>query len=129
MRKVFLLSVATMLLVCCATKRSNEYQERIVTQYVTKEIHDTLREKSSDSVHVEVKTLNDTVYVTKYKERVRWRDKIVVKTDTITRDSVVVRELEVVKEKRIVPKWCYGSMVILCLVVIFLISFKYIFKR
>ena len=44
-----------------------------------------------DSIHVEIREVNETVFVTKYKERIRWRDRI--RTDTVhsTRtDSVAV---------------------------------------
>lgn len=44
-----------------------------------------------DSIHVEIRSVSDTVFVTKYKEHVRWRDRN--KTDTVyaTRtDSVAV---------------------------------------
>lgn len=44
-----------------------------------------------DSIHVEIRSVSDTVFVTKYKEHVRWRDR--KKTDTVyaTRtDSVAV---------------------------------------
>ena len=44
-----------------------------------------------DSIHVEIHAKSDTVFVTKYKEHVRWRDR--TRTDTVyaTRtDSVAV---------------------------------------
>lgn len=44
-----------------------------------------------DSIHVEIRSVRDTVFVTKYKERIRWRDRI--RTDTAyatSTDSVAV---------------------------------------
>ena len=44
-----------------------------------------------DSIHVEIHEKADTVFVTKYKEHVRWRDKVMTDTVYATRtDSVAV---------------------------------------
>lgn len=44
-----------------------------------------------DSIHVEIHARADTVFVTKYKEHVRWRDRVMTDTVYATRtDSVAV---------------------------------------
>lgn len=44
-----------------------------------------------DSIHVEIRARADTVFVTKYKEHVRWRDRVMTDTVYATRtDSVAV---------------------------------------
>lgn len=113
MKKAGVFLILVFLFASCATRKSIEYRDRVVTEYQTREVHDTLREKTTDSVYLEVKTFNDTVYVTKYKERFRWRDKIVIKIDTIVKDSIVVQEKAVVIERKTKPNWLvYGFFLI-----------------
>ena len=106
-------------LTSCATKTIVEYKDRDVNQYITQYVHDTLRIKESDSIHHEIRVVNDTVYDTKYIEKTRWRDRIVTKTDTCYRDSIqtVIKKTDV--EKKVVPKWCYYLLVFSILVIIF----------
>lgn len=88
----------------CATKTKIEYRDRVVDHYNTVTVHDTLREKTSDSTFVLVTTKGDTVYQTEYRERTRWRDRIVERHDTCFRDSVVTEYKETIKEVKKVPK-------------------------
>jgi hypothetical protein len=90
--------VALLLFTSCATKTKIEYRDRDVNHYVTKEVHDTLIDKTTDSVYVNVYMKGDTVFKEKYKEKTRWRDKIVIKNDTCWRDSVITEYKETVKE-------------------------------
>ncbi len=122
MKKVVLLVFATLFLSCCATRRTVEYRDRVVTEYQTKEVHDTLREKTTDSIYVEVKERGDTVFQTKYVERTRWRERIVARVDTLTRDSIVVQEKKVTVEKRVIPKWCYISLAVWAIFFIFALN-------
>jgi hypothetical protein len=105
----------------CVTKREIEYRDRDVNNYITKEVHDTLIDKTTDSVYFEVKVKGDTVFQTKYKETTRWRDRIVEKIDTCYRDSIVTEYKETAKEVTKVPtfyKYCLWFSII---VVIFAI--------
>lgn len=106
----------------CVTKREIEYRDRDVNCYITKEVHDTLREKSTDSVYFEVKVKGDTVFQTKYKETTRWRDRIVEKIDTCWRDSVVTEYKETTKEVTKIPKIYRISLIfsILCCIFAFI---------
>lgn len=88
----------------CATKTRIEYRDRDVNHYITNTVHDTLIDKSTDSVYFEVKVKGDTVFATKYKEKIRWRDRIVEKHDTCFRDSVVTITKETTKEIVKIPK-------------------------
>ena len=96
--------ITIILMTSCATKTKIEYRDRIVDHYITKEVHDTLKENTTDSVYFEVMVKGDTVYKTKYKEKTRWRDRIVEKHDTCYRDSVLTEYKENVKEVTKIPK-------------------------
>lgn len=88
----------------CATKTKIEYRDRDVNHYITNTVHDTLIDKTTDSVYVNVYTKGDTVFKEKYKERTRWRDRIVERHDTCWRDSIVTEYKETVKEVTKIPK-------------------------
>ena len=103
----------------CATKTKIEYRDRDVNHYITNTVHDTLVDKTTDSVYFEVKVKGDTVYATKYKEKTRWRDRIVIKHDTCRVDSIVTIRKEVTKEITKIPKLFKISMVFSILVIIF----------
>lgn len=102
----------------CTTTRV-EYRDRYIDNYITQVVHDTLREQTSDSVYYEVVTRHDTVFSTKYKERTKWRDRIVERTDTCWRDSVVTEYKEVTKEVVKIPKIYQYSLFFSIFVVIF----------
>lgn len=99
----------------CATRTVVEYRDRDVNHYITNTVHDTLIEKTTDSVYFEVMVKGDTVFKTKYKERTRWRDRIVERHDTCWRDSVVTEYKETTKEVVKYPKtywWFLGISII-----------------
>lgn len=104
----------------CATK-TIEYRDRDVNHYITNTVHDTLIDKTTDSVYVNVYMKGDTVFKEKYKERTRWRDRVVERHDTCYRDSIVTEYKETTKEVTKVPtfyKYCLWFSII---VVIFAI--------
>jgi len=103
----------------CATKTKIEYRDRDVNHYITNTVHDTLIDKTTDSVYFEVKVKGDTVYQTKYKEKTRWRDRIIERHDTCWRDSVVTEYKETVKEVTKIPKFFWVSLFISIICVIF----------
>lgn len=103
----------------CATKTKIEYRDRDVNHYITNTVHDTLIDKTTDSVYFEVKVKGDTVYQTKYKEKTRWRDRIIERHDTCWRDSVVTKYKETVKEVTKIPKIFWVSLFISIICVIF----------
>ena len=103
----------------CATKTKIEYRDRDVNHYITNTVHDTLVDKTTDSVYFEVLVKGDTVYSTKYKEKTRWRDRIVERHDTCWRDSVVTEYKETVKEVTKIPKIYHLAMGFAILVIIF----------
>ena len=115
--------VITLILVfsSCATKREIQYVDRDVVKYETKIQHDTLINNIHDSVYHTVFLKGDTIYDTKYVEKTKYRDRVVVKTDTCYRDSIQTVIKESVKEKQIIPKWCYYLLVFSILFVIFAI--------
>ena len=110
-----------MLFSSCATKTKIEYRDREVVKYNTSYVHDTTFVEKHDSVYHTIFQKGDTVYDTKYVERTRWRDNIVVKKDTCWRDSVVTIKKETVKEVTKIPKLFKIAFVFSILVIIFAI--------
>ena len=110
-----------MLFSSCATKTKIEYRDREVVKYNTSYVHDTTFVEKHDSVYHTIFQKGDTVYDTKYIERTRWRDKIVVKKDTFWRDSIVTIKKETVKEVTKIPKLFKIAFVFSILVIIFAI--------
>lgn len=115
--------VITLILVfsSCATKTKIEYVDREVVKYETKIQHDTLINNIHDSVYHTVFQKGDTIYNTKYVEKTKYRDRVVVRIDTCYRDSIQTVIKESVKEKQIIPKWCYYLLVFSIIVIIFAI--------
>lgn len=105
----------------CATKREIQYVDREVVKYETKIQHDTLINNIHDSVYHTVFQKGDTIYDTKYVEKTKYRDRVVVRIDTCYRDSIQTVIKESVKEKQITPSWCYYCLVVSILFVIFAI--------
>lgn len=101
-----------LLLTSCATKTKIEYRDREVVKYETKIQHDTLINNVHDSIYHTIFQKGDTIYNTKYVERIKYRDKMVYKCDTMWRDSIQTVLKETTVEKKIIPKWCYYSLVI-----------------
>lgn len=115
--------IITLILVfsSCATKTKIEYVDREVVKYETKIQHDTLINNIHDSVYHTVFQKGDTIYDTKYVEKTKYRDRVVVRIDTCYRDSIQTVIKESVKEKQIIPKWCYYSLVFSIFIIIFAI--------
>mgnify|MGYP006958223518 CR=1 FL=1 len=103
----------------CATKTRIEYRDRDVNHYITNTVHDTLVEKSTDSVFVNKYIKGDTVFYEKYKEKTKWRDRVVEKHDTCYRDSIVTIKQEKTIEVVKIPKIFKISMVFSILTIIF----------
>lgn len=114
-----------LLLTSCATKTRIEYRDRDVNHYITNYVHDTLIDKTTDSVYFEVLVKGDTVFKTKYKETVRWRDRIKEVHDTCWRDSVATEYKETVKEVVKIPKIYKLSLWFTILSIIFVIVKMY----
>ena len=87
----------------CATKKI-EYVDREVVKWQKEVVHDTLINNIHDSVYHTVFQRGDTIYDTKYIEKTKYRDKVVVKTDTCYKDSVVTEYKETTKEIVKIPK-------------------------
>ena len=115
--------IITLILVfsSCATKTKIEYVDREVVKYETKIQHDTLINNIHDSVYHTVFQKGDTIYDTKYVEKTKYCDRVVVRIDTCYRDSIQTVIKESVKEKQIIPKWFYFCVVISILFIIFAI--------
>lgn len=119
MKKFLYIIIALLAFTSCATKTKIEYRDREVVKYITKELHDTLIDKTSDSVFVNVYVKGDTVFKEKYKEKTRWRDRVVIKNDTCWRDSVVTEYKETTKEVTKIPKIYTYALIFSIIVIIF----------
>ena len=115
MKNIGIITFLALLLCSCATRTKVEYVDREVVKYETKIQHDTLIRDTHDSIYHTIFQKGDTVYDTKYVEKTKYRDRIVVKIDTCFRDSVSIETKEVTIEKRVVPKWCYICLAV-CIV-------------
>lgn len=103
----------------CATKKQIEYVDREVVKYQKELVHDTLIQHTHDSVYHTVFQKGDTVFDTKYVEKTKWRDRVVVKTDTCYMDSIQTVIKESVKEQQTIPKWCYFCLAVCAIFFIF----------
>lgn len=121
MRKILFILFTILVFYSCATKREIQYVDRDVVKYETKIQHDTLINNIHDSVYHTVFQKGDTIYDTKYVEKTKYRDRVVVRIDTCYRDSIQTVIKESVKEKQIIPKWCYYLLVFSIIVIIFAI--------
>lgn len=121
MRNVLYVFLCVVLLCSCATKTKIEYCDREVVKYEKQYVHDTTVVEKHDSVYHAIFQKGDTVYDTKYVERTRWRDRIVVKGDTCWKDSVVMEHKETVKEVVKYPKSYWYLLGFSILVIIFAI--------
>lgn len=124
---LFFISICFM---SCKTQSKIEYRDRDVLKYISTIKVDTFIKNVKDSTYLNIYTKNDTTYIDKYKERLIYKDRIKIKTDTITKDSVVVqfKENTIIKTK--VPTWCYILLLINILIIaVIVIKFYYKWKR
>lgn len=119
MKKIILAIISVFILIGCTTQSKIEYRDRDVIKYITSLQHDTLISNIHDSVYNNIFTKGDTVYNTKYKERIQYKDRIVFKTDTLKRDSIQVQYKENTIIKTKVPKWCWILLAINIIIAIF----------
>lgn len=120
-RGFFVLVLAAILFfaVSCSRKTQIEYVDREVVKYKTQIRHDTLINNIHDSIFHTIFQIGDTVYNTKYVEHIKYKDRIVNQVDTITRDSIQTEYKYVQAVKKETPKWCYYSLLVSCLLSIF----------
>ena len=121
--KHLLIILLTFLLAGCATKKHIEYVDREVVRYEVQVRHDTVTLQTHDSIYHTIIQKGDTVFNTKYVERIRYRDRVVLQYDTLWRDSIRTELREVTVEKRVTPTWCWYCL-ILCLGFIALAVFR-----
>ena len=123
MRKIVYLFIIV-LMASCATRTQIEYRDKEVIKYVNSIQRDTLINNLHDSIYMNTYTINDTVYQYKYKEKLVYKDRIVIKNDTIKDIQTEISEKVITKYK--VPKWCWYLLGINILIVAFIIGKKYL---
>lgn len=119
--RLIIITLIATLLSSCATKTKIEWRDRDVNHYITNTIHDTLIDKTTDSVYVNRYVKGDTMFLEKYKYVTRWRDRIVERHDTCWRDSVVTQIKETTNEVIKIPKIYKFSLLFSILCFIFVI--------
>lgn len=107
----------------CSPKTQIEYVDREVIKYEKQYVHDTTIIDTHDSIYQIIFQRGDTVYNTKYVEKIKYKDRVVVKADTCWKDSIRVEYKKETVEKRVTPKWCYYSL-IGCGILILIVGFK-----
>lgn len=127
--RLTMVAAVVILLSACATKTKVEYVDREVVKYETKIQHDTLYNDVHDSIYHTIFQKGDTVYNTKYVEHIKWKERIVCKIDTLFRDSVSIQIKENTVEKKIIPNWCYYSLVVWIILIIFAVIKVYKWTR
>ncbi len=91
----------------CATRNKIEYRDRDVIKYISAIQHDTLINDVHDSIYTSIRTSKDTVFSTKYRERIVYKNRILIKNDTIRKDSIQTQYKENTIIKTKIPKWCW----------------------
>lgn len=119
--KLAIITLIISLLSSCATKTKIEYRDRDINHYITNTVHDTLIDKTTDSVYVNRYVKGDTMFLEKYKYVTRWRDRVVERHDTCWRDSIVTEIKETTREVVKIPKLYRFSLWISILCIIFAI--------
>lgn len=121
MKRLIIILLGIICFASCKTAHDVEYADREVVKYVKSVETDTLIVNTHDSVWVSEKTSGDTIFLTKYVWKEVYRDKVVNKIDTCYQDSIQIETQEKIVEKKIIPKWCYYSLVVCFLFIIFAI--------
>lgn len=127
MKRLLFIVLSLCLLCSCATRKSIEYIDREVVKYQKEYVHDTLIRYTHDSIYHTIFQKGDTVYDTKYIEKTKWRDNVVYKIDTVYRDSIHTQIKKATIEKQVIPKWCYYSLALCIIFIIFAI--KKVYKK
>lgn len=128
-RYKYLLFLLPILFLSCATKTKIEYVDREVVKYQTQYVHDTLVNNVHDSVYHTIFQKGDTVYNTKYVQKTQYKDKVVERIDTCYLDKVQIRVQKDIVEKKVIPNWCYYSLVGWIIIIIFAIIKVYKWLR
>lgn len=103
MKKNLLFFLFSILFISCATKTKVEYRDKEVTKYENIYLHDTTFVEKHDSVFHSIIQRGDTIFDTRYVEKVKWRDRIVEHYNTCWRDSAVIEYQYITKEVARIP--------------------------
>lgn len=120
-QKYLIILLCSFILVGCASRKQIEYVDRVVVEREVVERHDTVTNNVHDSIYHTVFQKGDTIYNTKYVEHTKWRDRVVYSIDTVYRDSVQTQIEKTTVEKKVIPNWCYFSLVAWLAIIIFII--------
>lgn len=107
-------------LASCNTVKEVEYVDRDFVHYETSVQHDTVIQNIHDSIYHTVFKVGDTVYNTKYVEKIKYRDRVAYKTDTVTKDSVQTIYKEKFVEKKSSSDWLLFVLIFIALLLFYL---------
>lgn len=111
----------------CGMLRHNiESSSDTLVRYVTQVQHDTVQQFAHDSVYMSVFSKNDTVFVNKYKERIVYKNRAVIKADTVTvyKNHNFYVNKETIKNK--IPRWCWILLASDIIILVFFVIKLYI---
>lgn len=122
---LFVIMFGVVFFVGCKPTEKIQYvdRENIVYQNIIQ--HDSIFNDVHDSVFETIYQKGDTIYKIKYKEKIKFKEIYVIKTDTLIRDSIEYVAHKETITKEVVPKWCYFSLVVCVLFIIFAIHKLY----
>lgn len=113
--------VAIVLFLCasCRSTKNSVSDFNSATHYETIVVRDTIERETRDSIFHTIYIVGDTVYNTKYVEKVVYKDKKEYRTDTIYIDKIRTETTEKVIEKTKIPKWSWFCLAICVILSIF----------
>mgnify|MGYP003291513982 CR=1 FL=1 len=113
--------------VSCRTQSKIEYKDKEITKNTNITKVDTFIRDIRDSIYVNIYTKNDTTYIDKYKERFVYKDRVKIKIDTVTNDSIITEYKENIIIKTKTPQWCY-ILLFLNIIIISFVVIKFYYK-
>lgn len=104
--KIHLFISTFVLIICCSACKTIERIEYVDRNHYI-ERSDTLIQYDRDSIFVNQFVKGDTVFKTKYVEKIKYKDRIVIERDTLK-----ITNTKTIKETvKVVPDWCYKSII------------------
>lgn len=103
MRNILIAISLIFIFISCTTTKEIEYKDIYKDRIVSKVDTFTLLQK--DSIYINQYQKGDTIYKEKECWKIRYKDRIVLRTDTIIDKQIEYKDKVATKE--IIPNWCY----------------------
>lgn len=120
---ILIFTLFTFLLLSCRTTKIEEFHDKDTAEVRTEYIHKVDSFYQRDSIYLESKTINDTVYLTKelWKTILKHDHDTITKTDTLRIVDVQTRDKEVIKKDYDFT----AKVALICIFLTFVISTLY----